>query len=111
VSAAHMVADEVNTFLLKHRKDLFAPRIQCNDGFSMSVQGSHFHYCSPREDNGFPYRSVEIGFPSGRLPEAHEYAEDKKRHTKTVFGYVPVRIVNEIIRKHGGIKWPESEAA
>jgi len=81
-----------------------APRLVCNDGFSMSVQASKYHYCSPREANAFPYSAMEIGFPSRRIPEAHDYAEDKKRHTKTVFGWVPVEVINEIIKKHGGIK-------
>lgn len=87
-----------------HRNFWDAPRIVCQDGFSMSIQASEFHYCTPRVTGAFPYSSIEIGFPSRRIPEAHEYAEEPKRHTKTVFGYVPVEIVNEIIRKHGGVK-------
>jgi len=40
-------------------------RIVCQDGFSMSIQASRLHYCSPRESliNG-NYDSVEIGFPN-----------------------------------------------
>lgn len=110
--------DAVNKYLKEHAKASplrngfrdAAPRIVCMDGFSMSVQASKYHYSLPRETDAFPYSSVEIGFPSRRIPEANEYAEEPKRHTKTVFGFVPVKIVNEIIRKHGGIKAQETRA-
>jgi hypothetical protein len=36
--------------------------ITCTDGFSMSVQASKFHYCSPRMDHAEAYTSVEVGF-------------------------------------------------
>lgn len=81
-----------------------AERMLCNDGFSMSVQASRYHYCCPRENDAFPYTTFEIGFPSKRIPEANEYAEEPKRHTKTVFGYVPLEVVLKIIKKHGGLK-------
>ena len=32
------------------------------------------------------------------------YAEDRERPTDTVYGYVPVEIVERVIEKHGGIK-------
>ena len=53
---------------------------------------------------------MEIGFPS--VPESliAEYAEDWEvegdddpRLCQTVYGYVPVHIVNLVIEKHGGI--------
>lgn len=98
----------------KHIKQTFdgfnAARIVCNDGFSMSVQASRYHYCSPREDNAFPYSTFEIGFPSKRIPEANEYAEEPKRHTKTVFGRVPLKVVLQIIKKHGGLRVDETRA-
>ena len=54
------------------------PRLYCNDGYSISVQASSFHYCRPREDDS--------------------------DYTKTVYGYVPIEIIEELINKHGGIK-------
>ena len=41
----------------------FRPRIICNDGFVMSVQGSDHHYSEPR-DNVAVFSEMEIGFPS-----------------------------------------------
>lgn len=77
------------------------PEVVCADGFRMSVQASHAHYCSPREDSG-PYRSVEIGFPSGQDDALMPFAEDADNPTGTVYGYVPVDIVDALIERHGG---------
>lgn len=33
-----------------------------------------------------------------------QYAEDEDRPTATVYGYVPVSVVEALIDKHGGIK-------
>lgn len=80
------------------------PHITCLDGFKMSVQASNFHYCNPREDlmDG-EYDEVEIGFPSQKEDLIMEYAECPDEPTDTVYGWVPVEIVNEVIEKHGGI--------
>ena len=40
-------------------------RIECADGFSMSVQASRFNYCEPRVDDAKAYTEVEVGFPTG----------------------------------------------
>lgn len=80
-------------------------RITCNDGFSMSVQASYFHYCKPRinlPDGN--YEAVEIGFPSEKEELIMEFAEDDKDPTDTVYGYVPIEIVEKVIEKHGGMK-------
>ena len=58
-------------------------RIECKDGFSMSVQAGTSVYSDPRDDVG-PYHSVECGFPS-------------------VYGWVPVGVVTNVIAKHGGM--------
>lgn len=79
-----------------------APRLLCADGFSMSVQASKSHYCSPRNDYG-PWFDFEVGYPSRREPLLEEYAEDKKRLTKTVYGWVPSYILQEVVEKHGGV--------
>lgn len=80
------------------------PRITCNDGFSMSVQASEYHYCSPRRNSAEYYSSVEVGFPSEEEILLEDYAEDRSILTSTVYGYVPVDIVEAIIEKHGGAK-------
>lgn len=85
------------------------PRIVCKDGFSMSVQAGEGIYCAPRMclDNG-EYESVEIGFPSNEEPLINEYAENSTDYTDTVYGYVPIELVDEVIAKHGGLS--ETEA-
>ena len=79
------------------------PGIECNDGFQMSVQASAYHYCSPRESTG-PYFKVEVGFPSEEEPLLMEWAEDADDPTRTVYGWVPVEIVEQVVNKHGGYK-------
>ena len=107
------------------------PRILCEDGFSVSVQASEYTYCEPRytqwkeqdkwhvlngnyfeyneeprkmlKDCFTPYESVELGFPSEEDELIMEYADDED-YTDTVYGYVPVEIVEKLIDKHGGMK-------
>lgn len=78
-------------------------RIECADGFSMSVQASMVNYCSPRVDNAEKYTEVEIGFPNDYESLIADYAEDKKAYTNTVYGYVPANIVTLVCVKHGGV--------
>ena len=87
------------------------PRLVCNDGYSISVQGSGNHYCTPRANLlGADYDEVELGFPSEPDSLINEYAEDPTDYTGTVYGWVPMEIVEELIKKHGGIKGPDEEA-
>lgn len=80
-------------------------KVICADGFSISIQASEFHYCIPRTNFG-PYEAVELGFPTREEPLIAEYAEDKTNLTGTVYGYVPVEIVDQMIEDHGGIVYP-----
>ena len=68
----------------------------------MSVQASAGNYCSPRISNAKRYDAVEVGFPSREEPLLMEYA-DETNWTDTVYGYVPVQVVTNIIVKHGGM--------
>lgn len=81
------------------------PKIICNDGFTMSVQGSSGHYCSPRSVEK-DYYSMEIGFPSIAEPLIYPFMDgdiEDTDPTNTVYGYVPCDIIDEVIIKHGGI--------
>lgn len=80
---------------------VFFPRIQCNDGFSMSVQARGGCYCEPRDGAG-PWSAVEVGFPSDREQSLMEWAEDPETPTETVYGWVPVDIVKAVIARHSG---------
>lgn len=78
------------------------PVIVCNDGFSMSVQGGVYVYSSPRElvTN---FTEMEIGYPSHYEELISSYAETD-HFTNTVYPYVPVSLIIQVIEKHGGIK-------
>ncbi len=85
------------------------PYVICKDGFEMSVQCGQSLYSSPK-DVAKRYKEVEIGFPSAPEPLIAEYAEDWEiegdddpRLCNTVYGYVPVGLVNKVLKKHGGI--------
>jgi len=94
------------TFIIKY-DSVFRPRIICNDGFSMSVQGSRAMYCTPRE-NSPVYTAMEIGYPSSKEESIMEYAETPEEPTSTVYARVPVDIIQEIINKHQGINSVET---
>lgn len=79
------------------------PPLVCADGFSISVQASETHYCTPRQNNCDEYLTVEVGYPSERVDALMEYAEDPSEPTRTVYGGVPVSLVNTIVDAHGGL--------
>ena len=106
-----MTVKEFLATTIKSHKYLFSdeiiqenrPRLFCNDGYSISVQASSFHYCKPRLNGIQDYESVELGFPSKEDELINDYAEDDN-YTETVYGYVPIEVVERLIEKHGGIK-------
>lgn len=79
------------------------PQLVCKDGFKISVQASKYHYCSPRVDGDVIYEAVELGYPNMEDELIADFAEDPGDLTRTVYGYVPVEVVNRLIEKHGGI--------
>ena len=84
------------------RRFIRTPPVICKDGFMMSVQASETHYSEPK---GFAdeYSEVEIGFPSDMENLIMDYCEDHQDPCGTVYGYVPVKLVDRVIDKHGGI--------
>ena len=82
------------------------PCVVCKDGFTFSAQASSTHYSDPK---GYAdeYTEIEIGFPSSHDTLIEKYAEnswdDEPDYTDTVYGYVPVKTVDLLIKKHGGI--------
>lgn len=74
-----------------------APHITCADGFTLSVQASATHYCSPRDNEG-PYTSVEVwgcGCPEGW----EDYGDGDDPYSQ-----IPVQMVLDLVAKHGGVK-------
>jgi|LWDU01.1.fsa_nt_gi hypothetical protein len=78
-------------------------RTHLKSGFNVSIQASERSYCEPRNNTG-PYTSVELGFPSAPDSLIIGYAEDSDDPTGTVYGWVPVGVVQALISKHGGIE-------
>lgn len=84
--------------------------IQCNDGFSISIQASACHYCRPRRTFEGPYTEVELGYPSCSEELLIPYMEDDCCEPEnTVYPYVPVVVVDRVIKKHGGIVYDVGE--
>lgn len=88
---------------INYESQAIRPRMKCADGFEISVQASDFHYCSPRVSGNVKYDKVELGYPSIAEPLIVEYAEDDEDLTGTVYGWVPVEVVNAVVERHGGI--------
>jgi len=80
------------------------PMLTCKDGFTMSVQVGKYLYCEPKIDTAPYYSKVEVGFPSKEESLLMPYVEDINHPTETVYGYVPVYIIEQVIDKHGGLK-------
>ena len=81
------------------------PRITCKDGFTMSVQAHSGAYCQ-RNTEGVPV-TLECGFPSTtpKTAEFRGFAElcHPASFTETVYGWVPVEVVQAELDAHGGI--------
>lgn len=102
--------------------------IQCWDGFRFSVLAGPGAYCTPRPESLVggeypmspymvpgsypgPYTHVEVGFFNGKLPKPWKawrpYCDGawSQRYIvgqTTVFTFVPVSLVYDLIRHHGG---------
>ena len=85
------------------------PHIVCEDGFTMSVQVGYSLYSTPKKI-AKRYSAVEIGYPSEHEPLIEKWAEfapfdedENPDYTDTVYPYVPVSVVDKVLKKHGGI--------
>ena len=97
----------INEFLQKYRlvrdgMNVTRPRVKCADGFTVSVQAGWGIYSSPRCDAD-AYSAVELGYPSEVDHDILAYAESPEYPTDTVYGHVPVEVVDRMLEKHGGI--------
>ena len=104
-------ADEYSSLKLKDMMTTSRlPHIVCEDGFSMSVQVGYSLYSTPKKI-AKRYSAVEIGFPSEPEELIKEWAEflpfgeedEEPDYTDTVYPYVPVGVVDKVLKKHGGI--------
>lgn len=83
---------------------VLSPHIFCEDGFEMSVQAGSGSYSAPREDlESGEYTACEVSFPNRKEELLMPYAEeDPETPTDSVYAYVPVEVIEQIIEKHGG---------
>ena len=105
--------DKINEYLKRTRIvhtdpdgwqcELPRKRLECKDGFTISVQANKWTHSIPSIDGADEYTKVELGFPSEEDELIMDYARDPDLPTDTVYGYVPVEIVIKLIEKHGGI--------
>lgn len=112
ITDPHDIAAELNRRLTgreakRHAGMVLLPQLKqtvCADGFSVSIQASESHYCSPRSSFG-PWYQVECGYPSAPMPTLGEWMEDgnPETDTSTVWGYVPISKVAEVLAAHGGL--------
>ena len=113
----------ISQWLLFHPGDPnYRPRLRCADGFTLSVQASKGHYCSPKCDQGIDdkthltnpplYTEVEVGWPNQEEPLLdigvyHNFwwicDNATAKFNRRVYGYVPIEVVDAILEKHGGI--------
>ena len=86
------------------------PHIVCTDGFTMSVQVGYSLYSEPKKV-AKRYSKVEIGYPSERESLLEEYVESfyvTPDFTDSIYPYVPVKVVDKVLKKHGGIDLTET---
>mgnify|MGYP003113697658 CR=1 FL=1 len=79
----------------------FRLSVICADGFSVSIQASSVHYSVPRA-KAKAYKACELGFPNEADDLIKEYAEGED-YTNTVYPYVPAKVIQALLEKHGGI--------
>ena len=94
--------------LRRERKPL-AKSIHCKDGFTMSVQASSEHFCSPRNNSG-PYDGVEVTYPSEWEDLLLPFTDNNTDRTPvicatapTLYVNVPPSTIRAVIKKHGGL--------
>ena len=101
-----VINHNTNPLMMNHMTSSKLPKIICSDGFEMSVQVGFSLYSTPKKV-AKRYSTVEIGFPSEHEQLIEEYAEgsfdEVPDYTDTVYPYVPVKIVDKVLKKHGGI--------
>lgn len=90
----------LKTFLQKtYRDDFFVrKRVVCNNGLELSIQGSEFHYCEPRENRADgEYKTLEVNSFGVEIEDFSDYSDG------TNYSYVPFELVEKVIENNGGI--------
>jgi hypothetical protein len=102
--------DYVNEYLATARRPV-AEHIRCADGATLSVQASSLHHCTPKSDTG-PWEAVEVWYIKG--PKGNNVSVTSWNQwgdgLYDPYGYVPIRLVNDFIKRHGGLATPTDNA-
>ena len=80
-------------------------RIECADGFSVSIQAGMHNYCMPRL-NIAEWAAFELGDPSAQDDLLSGYKEVGSE----IYPYVPADTIEKLIEKHGGLKPANTES-
>ena len=81
------------------------PKLVLNDGTTMSVQASSFHYCNPRNDYG-PYHEVEVGYVEDKDGNAVVFETPNYKCSgrwSDVYSFIDTHVLMDFIEIHGGI--------
>lgn len=89
-----IMRDKSGRFIIK-RKNLI-----CNDGLSLSVQASEFHYCAPKKITD-TYDCVEVYAHGEEVKELNYLGYHM---VDTCYRYVYVSDLEKVVTAHGGIK-------
>lgn len=81
----------------KNNPHLVRSPVLCADGFHISIQGgTALHYCYPRTHCN-TYKFVECADSSIEEPCLQDFFDG------SVYAFVPIHIVEELVERHGGI--------
>ena len=76
-----------------------AERIECMDGFSVSIQAGMHNNCTPRL-NTAEWTAFELGKPSAQ----DDLLSRHKAVGEEIYPYVLAETIEKLIEKHGGMK-------
>ena len=87
--------------LSRSRPDKLIPSVTCADGFWISIQGHDGAYSKPSDICYliYQYDQMEIKV-SAEVPELKKYQDGEG---STIYGYVPIELIENLLVTHGGI--------
>jgi hypothetical protein len=94
-----------NTYLIVSPKDRGdRRRFVCGNGLSFLLRAGKYLFSKPQSETG-PWESVEVAYTSRPVPELFPYEQTPRQRNsrESVYQYVPVEVVDDIIEKNGGI--------
>lgn len=87
--------------------DTVANRLVLKNRGIVSIQASSHHYCEPRSTQKSYrfYTEFELGMPQNcdLTEDLKQYAEDPEDYSGTVYGRVPISVIDEFLEANGGI--------